>query len=60
MAVTGITSGRAGNHCSRRDPDRYGFTGYTTVVSGPLNGLNGTYVISTTNSNILEAWRRRR
>ncbi len=53
MAVTGITTGTGpGTIVPGEILTGPSFTGYATVVSGPFNGLNGTYVISTTNSNI--------
>ena len=53
IAVTGITSGTGpGTIVPGEILTGSLFTGYATVVSGPQNGLNGTYVTSTVNSNI--------
>ncbi len=53
LAVTGITTGTGpGTIVPGEILTGPSFTGYATVVSGPFNGLNGTYVISTMNSNI--------
>ena len=53
LAVTGITSGTGpGTIVPGEILSGPGFTGYAVLKSGPFNGLNGTYVIDTTNSNI--------
>ena len=53
LAVTGITTGTGpGTIVPGEILTGQSFTGYATVVRGPFNGLNGTYVTSTVNSNI--------
>ncbi|HEY1780305.1 MAG TPA: hypothetical protein VGG79_07720 [Roseiarcus sp.] len=53
LAVTGITSGTGpGTIVPGEILTGASFTGYAVVKTGPFNGLNGTYVIDTTNSNI--------
>jgi hypothetical protein len=56
LAVTGIgttpTASNPGSIVPGEILTGPSFTGYAVVVSGPLNGVNGTYVINTTNSNI--------
>jgi len=53
LAVTGITSGTGpGTIVPGEILTGPSFTGYAVVKTGPFNGLNGTYVIDTTNSNI--------
>ena len=53
LAVTGITSGTGpGTIVPGEILTGPSFTGYAVLKSGPFNGLNGTYVIDTTNSNI--------